>query len=97
MKSPEDVSTHSAFDALIAARWDQPVTCEIPTQAGDSCRRPAHWRINLHGCEQAIACGQHKEAWRRSVLLNFGTSIPRCAHCRQKFATPADAFSVTPL
>lgn len=89
-------SDSCAIDAIVAA-WDNAVNCEMPIQAGPTCRRTASWRINLHGCEQANVCGQHKEAWRRSVLFNFGTLWPRCGHCRVTFTSLRDVFTVTPL
>lgn len=92
---------------LITAGWNDKVACEIPTGSGEPCKRTAHWRINLHGCEQANTCGQHMKAWRRSTLSRFSAAghahctdcdgRARCVHCKQTFADPADAFTVTPL
>jgi hypothetical protein len=81
-----------ALDAIIAT-WDQLVHCEIPTQTGAACRRPARWRINLHGCEQANTCGQHLRTWQGWAAA----STSRCDHCKRTFSSPADAYTVTPL
>jgi hypothetical protein len=53
------MSTATAFEAVVSA-WDEQVCCEMTTQQGTRCRRPAYWRADLHGCEQALLCGQHK-------------------------------------
>lgn len=91
------MTTIRDFDTLVARLHDS-VHCEIATLTGAACRRPASWRINLHGCEQANACGHHKEAWLREAVANHTRAgIPRCVHCGQMFATLGDAFSVTPL
>lgn len=86
----------TTFGAIVAD-WERPLLCEMPTQAGPQCRRAAAWRINLHGCEQANACGQHMNAWKRSVLFTFGTAWPRCAHCGRSFYGLSDAFTVSAL
>lgn len=89
------MSTDTAFGDLIATVWEQRVQCEMPTQAGARCRRDAHWRINLHGCEQALTCGQHKTAWTQQTSRHPGP--PRCAHCHHTFDRAADAYTVSAL
>jgi hypothetical protein len=59
----------NTFEAMIAA-FDEPLLCEMTTQAGVRCRRTAHWRLDLHGCEQALLCGQHAKAWERRPSLD---------------------------
>jgi hypothetical protein len=80
-----------AFDEIVASFDDVP-RCEM---ADGRCTRPARWRINLHGCEQAITCGQHKSAWLRKVLAQVGN--PRCAHCGAEFDCVDDAVTVVAI
>jgi hypothetical protein len=80
-----------AFDEIVASFDDVP-RCEMPD---GRCTRPARWRINLHGCEQAIMCGQHKSAWLRKIRGEVGTS--RCAHCGTEFDCVTGAFTVTAI
>lgn len=78
-----------AFDEIVDRFADKPKCDGSPR-----CTRPARWRINLHGCEQAIMCGQHKAAWLRKVLTEAN---PRCAHCRAEFGCVHDAFTVVAI
>jgi hypothetical protein len=59
------------------------------------CKRPARWRLNLHGCEQVNMCGQHKAAWLRDALAQDGK--PRCFHCGVVFDSVDDAVTVTAI
>jgi hypothetical protein len=81
------------FDAIVA-KWDEVTRCELPTQAGPKCRRAAHWRINLHGCEQGHVCTQHLRAWTTAAEQ---TSTGRCTHCGRQFDQITDAYTVTRL
>lgn len=81
-----------AFDEIVAA-WTRMVNCEATTQTGMPCRRPASWRINLHGCERAVVCGQHLRTWKRDAAGSTG----RCAHCGLQFDTITAAYTVAPL
>jgi hypothetical protein len=94
---PDNPTDLSPFGAIVSA-WNEQVRCEMTTKAGARCRRPAYWRINLHNCEQALACGQHTSAWARSAMANIGSGLsPRCAHCGRTFDSISAAYSVTPL
>ncbi len=87
----------STFEALIGGWEDQP-RCEMPTYSGPQCRRPARWRISLHGCEHVIMCGQHRRTWVHGTLARLSTGLlPRCEHCGTIFATLADACTVSAL
>lgn len=91
-------NTATTFDEVVAGFADQP-NCEMATQAGGTCRRAARWRIDLHGCEQVIMCGQHKNGWLRRMLA-YRRQIPghpRCAHCRTEFDTVDDAVRITAI
>lgn len=79
-----------AFDE-IAARFDDQPGCEGSAR----CTRPARWRINLHGCEQAIMCTHHKSAWVRQQRAEVG--MPRCVHCGTEFDCAEDAFTVAAI
>ncbi|WP_406813965.1 tyrosine-type recombinase/integrase [Mycobacterium sp. M23085] len=83
-----------SFEAVISA-WDRVARCEMPTHQGDPCRRPANWRLNLHGCEQALMCGRHKSSWVRAALR----AAPRfcCGLCEREFDRLDDACSITRL
>ena len=82
-----------SFESVISAWGSQP-QCEMATHNGNQCRRPAHWRLNLHGCEAAISCGQHLRMWTREAATN---SSGRCAHCGRTFDQITDSYTVTPL
>jgi hypothetical protein len=84
--------TKTAFDEIIDRFGDKP-RCE----GSGRCTRPARWRINLHGCEQAIMCGQHKSAWLRQIRAKSAARQPRCAHCGQVFSDIATAVSVVAI
>lgn len=90
--------TVQTFEDVISA-WTQHVCCELPTLQGGQCRRPAYWRVDLHGCEQALLCGQHLRSWLREVSANNVVAIPRCGLCGRIFDTAADgaAFTVVAL
>lgn len=90
--TPNNTATRVAFDAIAAAFADQ-LRCEATTQAGGQCLRPVRWRLNLHGCEQALLCGQHLRAWERQAVA---VMRPVCAHCGRQFASLTDAYMVTP-
>jgi hypothetical protein len=79
-----------AFDEIVAHFTDKP-----PCESSARCTRPARWRINLHGCEQAIMCGQHKAAWLRKVLAQKYS--PRCAHCGRVFDSVDAAITVVAI
>ena len=86
----------TVFDEIVALFDDKPV-CEMTTGQGPRCTRTASWRINLHGCEQALMCGQHLRTWTGTLTVNSRLGTPRCGHCGHQFATVADAYTVTPL
>jgi hypothetical protein len=77
----------TAFDEIVDRFGGKP-RCE----GSDRCTRPARWRVNLHGCEQAIMCAQHKSAWLRKMKGNVG--ILRCARCGTEFDSVDDAVTV---
>jgi hypothetical protein len=52
------MTTATAFEAVIAV-WNERMCCEMTTQQRTRCQRPAYWRADLHGCEQALMCGHH--------------------------------------
>jgi hypothetical protein len=83
-------STAVALDDMVARFGERP-RCE----SDSPCTRPAPWLINLHGCEQAIMCGQHKTAWMRRVQANGGRL--RCVRCNTEFDCVADSFTVTAI
>ncbi|WP_162938404.1 hypothetical protein [Mycobacterium kyogaense] len=91
--APPDNSELAAFEAAISG-WNEHLACEMPTRAGTACGRPARWRLNLHGCEQALLCGHHLRAWQRAAIES---STGRCAHCGRQFDGVADAYTVTSL
>ncbi|MCV7300867.1 hypothetical protein H7J93_14670 [Mycobacterium barrassiae] len=82
-----------AFERVIAA-WSEPVDCEAHTKLGAQCRRPAHWRLDLHGCETVLLCRHHLRAWE---LKARSTMAPWCAVCGGRWPSINDAYSVTPL
>ncbi|WP_100522660.1 hypothetical protein [Mycobacteroides abscessus] len=89
---------HTAADfAAIVNAWDESPKCEMPTAHGASCRHTARWRINLHGCERAIVCGQHLRVWKRKADRNAHTATARCGHCGRVFTILADAYTVDAL
>lgn len=91
------MTTATAFEAVISA-WDEQVRCEMTTQTGTGCRRLAYWRADLHGCERALLCGQHKNSWTRRALHHFrADGAARCWWCRKRFDRFDDACTVTPL
>lgn len=87
-------NTTTAFDEIVAGFNDHPA-CEMTTAGGDPCRRPARWRVDLHGCEQANMCGQHKTSWVRKQAALYGQ--PRCDHCGFVFASLDDAVRITAI
>jgi hypothetical protein len=90
------MTTSTAFEAVIAA-WDEQVRCEMPTQAGNHCQRLAYWRVDLHGCELVLMCGQHKQKWLRRALAECRSRVPECAFCHRTFDSLEAACKVTPL
>lgn len=78
------------FDEIVARLADKP-KCEGSAR----CTRPARWRINLHGCVQAIMCAHHKSAWLRKIRAEVGMS--RCAHCGTEFDCADAAFTVVAI
>lgn len=92
-------SVATAFEAVIAG-WDDIVQCEMGTQSGRRCRRPARWRLDLHGCELALLCGQHKAGWVKRAEYEVRCASTSCSYCRRPvpdLASLAAAYTVTPL
>ncbi len=81
-----------AFDNIVSA-WDEAVQCEMATRAGHQCKRPATWYARLHDCEDALMCGQHWAAYRRS---NEGR-LPLCPVCNRLFSSVDVAIAATRL
>lgn len=96
--SPTDQLLDHQLEQLAAA-WNDAPRCEMDTKAGAQCCRPAHWRLNLHGCEHVLICGQHLNAWKRNCESDTrgGSLSPKCVHCGRQFASLIDAYSATPL
>lgn len=83
----------SDFERLIET-WDEVAHCD---QLG-GCRRPATWRLNLHGCEQALKCGQHMNSWKRRAVSAFaGGDLVVCDRCEGRFERIEDACTITRL
>jgi hypothetical protein len=76
----------TAFEAVISA-WDEQVRCAMPTKQRARCQRPAYWRVDLHGCERVLVCGQHKQAWIRRALAQCRSRLPACVHCGRMFSS----------
>lgn len=53
--TPPDID---AFERVIAA-WSDTLDCQANTKLGAQCRRPARWRLDLHGCHVVLLCGNH--------------------------------------
>lgn len=88
---------HATFDVIVAG-FSERARCEMDTLSGGKCPRAARWRIDLHGCDQAIVCGQHKKTWVREALANLWHGIrPRCAHCGKVFDVLGDAVRITAI
>ena len=85
--------TASSFQAIIAS-FGLNTQCEMTIAQSQPCPRPAEWRIDLHGCERALLCGQHLRAWERDAAK---TSTGRCAHCGRQFTLISDSYIVTAL
>lgn len=85
-----------AFASVIASWNDEPPRCQATTLADNpaECRRAANWRINMHGCDQALLCGQHKSIWVRRYQH---TGRGRCERCNREFARFEDVCSITRL
>ncbi|BCO36714.1 hypothetical protein [Mycobacterium heckeshornense] len=82
----------------VVSMFDCPPGCEMPAAGeGRRCRRPAGWRVNLHGCEAVLMCGQHKAAWLRQTRAQFYTGPARCAHCGCVFDDLATAVRLVRL
>ncbi|WP_142926667.1 hypothetical protein [Mycobacterium marinum] len=82
----------TTFTEIVAKFGEQP-RCEAITQLRGRCLRPVRWRLNLHGCEQVLLCGQHLRAWEREAAAE---RRPECAHCGRTFDSLAGAYTVTP-
>ncbi len=73
-------ATH-AFDAIVAG-FDDQLRCEMATLAGSQCRRPAHWLIDVHGCQRALLCGHHARRWERRTRAGLCIDgAIRCPDC----------------
>ncbi|MGA7053178.1 MAG: hypothetical protein WBZ37_18300 [Mycobacterium sp.] len=83
--------------AGIEAAFDDQPCCEMTTLAGPRCQRSARWRVNLHGCEQANMCGQHKRAWLKRQVANRLLGRPWCGMCRIEFDSFDDAVRITAI
>ncbi|PLV52996.1 hypothetical protein [Mycobacterium simiae] len=86
----------TAFDDIVAAFHQHP-PCEMPGAAGDTCRRPARWRVDLHGCEQVLMCTQHKNTWIGARRADEQAGQPRCTHCGRVFESLDAAVTVVAI
>lgn len=82
-----------AFDRIVNGWADTP-NCEANRNRGAQCRRPARWRLNIHGCQVVLLCTHHLHAWERKA---HATMTPYCDHCGQHWPTLTDAYTVSAL
>lgn len=82
-----------AFESVIAA-WSETLNCGANTKLGAQCRRPARWRLDIHGCETVLLCRHHVRIWEQKARATMG---PFCASCGHTWPSLSDAYSVTPL
>jgi integrase len=97
----EDALTETAAFEGVMSTWDEVLRCEVSslvTHDGPPCRRPAKFRLNLHGCLQLLICERGLKGWKRKQLafLSSGRTLA-CVHCGQVFERFDDACTVTPL
>jgi hypothetical protein len=79
------------FDEAVAG-WDNKIPCVWETDSGRSCRRAAHWDLNIHGCMRGTLCGHHFRTWQRD---NDGCTL--CPHCGVDFPSFADIYTARKL
>lgn len=75
------------------------LTCQITTNRGRTCEHLAHWRIDVHGCEERLVCTQHLRHWERRVLavLRAGGGSTICRVCTLRFVSLESVCNVLPL
>lgn len=93
---PENATWTALFDKVVAG-YDDQLRCEMPGAAGDTCRRPARWRVDLHGCEQVLMCTQHKNTWIGARRADEEAGQPRCTHCGRVFESLDAAVTVVAI
>lgn len=86
-------TTTDSFQQVIAT-WFEPLNCEQVTEQGRQCRRSAHWKLDLHGCQQVLLCKQHLNAWTRKAHTRMA---PSCLKCGRAWPTTSDAFRVVAI
>lgn len=89
-KGSDFKSDQDTFDQIVS-QWRKSVPCRGKTKSG-RCRRPAVWRVNLHGCNSTLMCGHHYWAWHRENLDNN-----RCPLCKTRFPDFFAAFTAVRL
>jgi integrase len=60
------------------------------------CRRPAVWRVDMHGCRQRVLCEDHLKSWKhtQSAAIEAGRNLV-CGHCGRIFESFQLACSIT--
>lgn len=91
--------TRSAFDAIVAAEWDEPVRCDMSTGAGGPCGHPAEWTLDCHGCSSGPICRRHLTVWRDQMAAAIARDggCSRCNRCGRLFASVEAAGKATRL
>jgi len=84
--------------ADVEAIWDKRLHCEITTNRGTRCRRPASWRINVHGCEQRLMCTGHLHRWQQRTLAVLRVDgRTRCGMCGLWFTSMETVCGIVAL
>lgn len=95
-QNPPGAEELGSFSAIVSS-WNEQVPCESPTALGRPCRRTAHYRLNLHGCEQANLCGTHLKGWVTKAHASQAAAVARCVHCGQLFEAVEDSYTAVEL
>lgn len=95
-RTPHSTTTVT-FEIVISA-WREKVACEITTRGGTQCRRPARWRVDVHGCERALMCTNHFQHWESRVVQELTrTRTTLCGLCARSFSSLSAVRTVTEL
>lgn len=61
-------------------------------KVANSCKRPANWLLNLHGCERVLLCGQHLRRWE---WMAHTTMDATCSTCGRVWPMQSDAYTAS--
>ncbi|WP_231376573.1 hypothetical protein [Mycobacterium sp. 141] len=83
----------AAFTSILAG-WHEKPRCEIRTQTGEQCSRPAKYHATCHTCGRGLICVDHLQKFMQQLGI---TEQAQCNRCGRTFASIDQAITLVEL